>query len=401
VKAVLWIVALAAAAVGLVLAARQNPGYALFVFPPYRLEVSLNLLAVLLLGGFALAYALARFVSVTVRLPQRVREFRAARRRERAREALLEALKEYFTGRLARAEQAAARALELGEQPVLGAVLAARAAHGLRAHDRRDGYLARAAACGQDETLRVMTEVELMLEERRYREALEALERLPRKHTAALRLALRAQQQARNWEQVIALLGELERRKGIEPTQAAQLRRQAYVEWLRRSALDVRALEEAWSRVPEAERTDHRVAAAAARAFVALGECARAQRVIEQALEADWDSALVALYAECRGPDTVRRIERAEAWLRARPSDAALLLALGRLCAQQELWGKAQSYLEASLALERTHSAHLALAQLHERLGRPEEARRHYRDSLDLALAQLREATGGRRRVPL
>ncbi|HET9404784.1 MAG TPA: hypothetical protein VFO57_09390, partial [Burkholderiales bacterium] len=62
--------------------------------------------------------------------------------------------------------------------------------------------------------------------------------------------------------------------------------------------------------------------------------------------------------------------------------------------------GKAQSYLEASLAIEPTYSAHLALARLHERLGSPDAADRHYRESLGLALAQLSSITGGRRRTP-
>ena len=57
-----------------------------------------------------------------------------------------------------------------------------------------------------------------------------------------------------------------------------------------------------------------------------------------------------------------RRIERAESWLKQHPGDAALLLTLGRLCADRALWGKAQSYLDASLAIEPTYSAHLAAA---------------------------------------
>ena len=54
-----------------------------------------------------------------------------------------------------------------------------------------------------------------------------------------------------------------------------------------------------------------------------------------------------------------------------------------------------------SLAVEPTHTAHLASARLQESLGNHDQARRHYSAGLDLALAQLRGATGGRRRVPL
>ncbi|MBI3043629.1 MAG: heme biosynthesis protein HemY [Betaproteobacteria bacterium] len=401
-KALLWVVAIVALAVALALAARYNSGYLLLVLPPYRVEFSLNLLAVLLVAGFAAGYALVRSVSATLRLPRQVREYRLARGRARARATLLEALSEYFSGRYGRAEKAAAASLDMGELPGLSAVLAARAAHELRAYERRDAYLARAAAgASGDEVARVVTAAELLLDEHRYPEALDLLKRLPRQHTAALRLELKAQQQARNWEQVAHLAEALRKRNVFDSTQAQQVRRYALAENLKRKALDAHALAEAWEKVPTPDRRDRRVAAAAAQCFIALGGCDKAHRILEEALDADWDSDLVGLYAECESGDTVKRIERAEAWLKHHPGDAALLLTLGRLCADQELWGKAQSYLEASLAIEPTHSAHLAAARLQERLGNADAARGHYRESLDLALAQLKAVTGGRRRVPL
>jgi len=402
VKALAWIVALFAVAVGLTLLARYNSGYVLLVFPPWRIEFSLNFLMVALAAAFALGYAVVRAVSATVRLPRRVREYRLARRRDQARSTLLTALREYFAGRYGRAEKAAAAAIESGEQTQIAAVLAARSAHELRAWDRRDKYLARAGGGGPDEDLtRVVTEAELLLEQRQAQEALERLKTLPRKHTAALRLELKAQQQAHNWERVTALAGELEKRGVFDATQADQIRRYAIAEDLKRKALDTRALEEAWRKVPQLDRTNRRVAGAAAQCFIALGGCARAHRIIEEAIAAEWDADLVGLYAECDGGDTLARIERAESWLDRHADDAVLLLTLGKLCAQLELWGKAQSYLDASIAVDPTYSAHLALAQLHERLGRTEAAGRNYRASLDLALARLRSVTGGRRRTLL
>jgi HemY protein len=246
-----------------------------------------------------------------------------------------------------------------------------------------------------------VTEAELMLEEHRHQEALELLRRLSRRHTAALRLELKAQQQARNWLEVLALTEELRKRGVFDPAQADQLRRYAVAEDLKRKATGALALEEAWDKVPASERTETRVALAATRGFIALGGCDRAHRIIEQAVAVNWDSELVSLYAECEGSDAVRRIERAEEWLQAHPRDAVLLLTLGRLCAGQGLWGKAQSYLEASVAVEATHTAHLALARLQERLGNADAARRHDREGLRLALAQLAAASGGRRRAPL
>lgn len=400
-RALAWIIAIAVLGVGLTLAARHNTGYVLLVLPSHRIELSLNLLLALLAIGFAAGYALLRLVSATLRLPRQVHEYRTARNRDKARTTLLEALHEYFAGRYGRAEQAAAAALELGEQPELSAVLAARAAHELRATERRDAYLARAAAVAGDGAARVVTEAELLLDQHRHQEALTVLKRLSRRHTAALRLELKAQQQARNWEQVLALTEELRRRNVFDATQAEQVRRHALTENLKHKALDTHALDDTWDTIPAAERANRRVAAAAARCYIALGGGEQARRIIEAAVDESWDSELVGLYADCEGGDTVKRIERAEGWLGTHPRDAVLLYALGRLCGQQQLWGKAQSYLEASIAVEPTYTAHFELARLQEQLGNADVARRHYRAGLDLALAQLQAATGGRRRTPL
>jgi HemY protein len=399
---VFWILGLFACAVAFALALRFNTGYALLVWPPYRVELSLNLVLLLLAAGFAVVYMLLRFTFGAIGLPAKVREFRERRRRENARTMMLVALQAFLEGRYGRAEKAAANAMESGETPALGAVLAAHAAHELRHYEQRDSYLARAEQLAPEAgAMRIIASAEMLLDQHHFQEALLALKALPEKHTTALRLELKAQQQAKNWEQTLPLIDQLERRGVFDASQAGQLRRYAHAENLKRKALDRRSLEEYWQKIPAQQKRDAKISAAAAQRFMALDDCVQANRIIEQALEADWDSGLVGLYAECVGSEATRQIERAEKWLKNNPRDAVLLLVLGKLCAHQELWGKAQSYLEASISVEPTYSAHLALAQLHERLGNPDAARRHYRESLELAVAQLKQMTGGRRRTPV
>jgi HemY protein len=401
-RALFWVVAIAALAAGVVAAARYNTGYALFVLLPYRLEISLNLLFALAVAGFAVGYLAVRATSATLRLPRQVQEYRAARRRDQAHAALIETVREFFAGRYARAEKAAGRCIALGEHAGLAAAFAARAAHELRAFERRDDYLLQAAKlASDDDAVRIVTAAELLLEQRRVQEALAVLGALPRKHTAALRLELKAQQLARNWEQVLALVDQLEKRGVYDAEHAEQIRRYAQAERIERQGADPHALDDIWQRIPQRQRRDPRVAAAAARSFIACGNSGQAQRIIEDSLDAAWDSELVALYAEC-AEGAVSAIERAESWLTQHPGDAALLLTLGRLCAQQALWGKAQSYLEASLSLEPGYPAHLSLAQLHERLGNADAAQRHYRQSLERAVAELRQdAAAGYRRMSI
>lgn len=398
-RALLWVLGLFAVAVGLVIAARYNNGYVLLVWPPWRAELSLNFAIMLALSVFFIAYVLVRTIIITATMPSRVRAFQKRRSENRARAVFNEALVNFFEGRFGRAEKAASAALKAGESPALSAMLAARAAHGMRAYATRDKYLAKSASTDPDEdAMRLMAQAEMLLDERRYYDALDVLKRLPEKHTAALRLELRAQQMAMNWERVLALIPQLEKRRVFERPVVAQLRRQAVIESLKRKAVDDKSLREYWDRLPAEDRYEPRIAATAAQSFIALGGCQEAHKIVEEGLERQWDSAILAIYSECLSTDVRQQLERAEKWLEQHPRDAVLLLTLGRLCAHQGLWGKARSYLEASLSIEPTHSAHLELGRLLEREGKPAEAAAAYQKALEVTLEQLKQHAGGRRR---
>ena len=398
-RAILWILGLFALAVGLVIIARYNNGYVLVILPPWRAEVSLNLAMVLALGLFVALYAVVRAVVITATMPARVHVFQKRRSEARARATFNEALINFFEGRFGRAEKAAAAALKAGESPALSAILAARAAHGMRAFATRDKYLARSTgADSEEDAMKLMAQAEMLLDERRYYDALDVLKKLPEKHTAALRLELRAQQMALNWERVLALIPQLEKRRVFERPVVAQLRRQAVMESIKRKAVDDRSLREYWDRLTAEDKYEPRVAATAAQSFIALGACQYAHGIVEEGLERQWDSALLALYSECLGSDVRQQLERAETWLHKHPRDAVLLLTLGRLCAHQGLWGKARSYFEASLSIDPTHSAHLELGRLLEREGKPAEAAAEYQKALTVTLEQLKQYGGGRRR---
>ena len=111
---------------------------------------------------------------------------------------------------------------------------------------------------------------------------------------------MRAEQGLQNWDEVLRLLRILEKRGAIAAEPAAQLRITATIENLRKKALDADSLAAFWDKVPAADRVQPRIAAAAARLFMSLGACREAHVLIRSALEAEWSSELVALYAECR-----------------------------------------------------------------------------------------------------
>jgi HemY protein len=387
----LGLLAAFALAVALSLALRANDGYALFVLHPWRVEISLNLLAILVLAAFGAGYLIVRLGLHTLRLPAHVRAFRARRHETQGGAAVLGAIQALFEGRFGRAEKLASRACGLGVAPALASLIAARAAQRTRDFERRDQWLERAKAYDSDWRLaRQVVTAELLLEERRFDEARTVLRELHAsgpKHIATLTLLLRAEQGLGNWSEVIRLAKLLEKR-GAMPAEAIEsIRVNANIALLSRMTYDPAGLARHWREVPESGRTHPKVAAAAARAFMQLGDCRTAHRLIGEALEREWSGELVLLYGECTDDDALDRIECAERWLGDRPDDAELLLTLGRLCVQRELWGKAQNYLDASLAVQPTPAAHVALAKLFDRIGRTEEANRHYRASADAGVA--------------
>lgn len=387
-RTLFWILAILALAVALTVAARHNAGYVLLVYPPYRVEMSLNLMVTLLLAVFFFGYGVLRLAVNTLRLPETVRAFKEERRRNKARAAMLDGLMAYAEGRYGKAERLAATALEMNESPELNALLAARAAHEMKAYDKRDAFLAQAERLAPDAPVaRLMTQAELLLDERRPQDALAVLKdlnALSPKLSAAARLELKAQQQARNWDRVLELVAQLEKREAIEPVQAEQLKLNAHLENLKRKGQDAITLKRYWQKIPAADRLNGKIALAAAKNFLAVGDGQTALEIVEQSLEKEWDSALARLYGDCAGKEPLRQLERAEGWLKTHSDDAALLLTLGKLCTRQELWGKAQSYLEASLSIEPDSEAHLALAERLEKMNCHDEACDHYRRSLAL-----------------
>jgi len=383
-KFLLWIIGLFTTAAALTIAS-QNPAYVQLVYPPYRIEVSFTVFIALSLLTFVLVYWLVRLASAFLSLPDQVRQFRLERAQARARKLLDEMLGAFFEGRYADAEKAAASAINNGETSILHTIIAARSAHELHEFKKRDAYLA--AADGRkigDTTMRLMATTKFMLDQHDPDSALEALRELRdngvKSHPGALSLELKAQQQAGNWDEVLKLLEQMEKRKAIDATAAAQLRQQA---WLKRigQQKDLAGLTACLKYVPADIRRLSTFVAAAASALIERGGCEPAKKLLTDSLNAQWDSELVALYGDCQSGDLLAQIEQAEKWLNLHDQDAGLLLALGKLCMNQKLWGKAQSYLDASISLKPSRTAYEALGRLAELLGNTDDASRHYQQA--------------------
>jgi HemY protein len=376
-------------AISLSLFASNNEGYVLIVRPPYRFELSFNLLIILVVFSFSVLHLLLRTLNYARRLPANVKAYKEAQRLRDGRAALVEALHALTDGRYQLAEKNAAKALELGEDAGLSALVAARAAHKMNRKPQRDFYLAEAERLAPQSRIgRLLSQAELLLDDRQYSQALQVLqhlEKLEQKYPPAMRLALKVQLHLGNWEQVIDLLQHLEKQNGLELWQIKQYRQQAQLQLLKRYSSDAKKLQTFWKSMAAEHQLNPLTARAAAESFSAVGDANQACRIVEMSLTRNWDSTLAGVLGDYESDNPIKQLQQAEFWLTEHEGDANLLLALGKMCIRQQLWGKAESYLEASISIRPDASSHLTLANMLENRGEQQSAARHYRLSAQLA----------------
>ena len=152
------------------------------------------------------------------------------------------------------------------------------------------------------------------------------------------------------------------------------------------------ALAGIWSRLNRAQRQREPLVIAYARRTAALGQPLPAMGEIESALRRDWSENLVRAYAELGPSDVAARLRQAEGWIAAQPNSAGLMLTLGRLCNQSELWGKAREYLGRGLAIAPDAQLWEALGDACVGLKDEDTAQRAYRNALRAARGEKTES---------
>ena len=134
-----------------------------------------------------------------------------------------------------------------------------------------------------------------------------------------------------------------------------------------------------------------RLIAIHALALSALGRGTEAEKEVRAALKRDWDEDLVLAYGRIQGGGAEKQLRRVEEWLKAHAEDGALLLTAARLCMGLELWGKARSYLESSLAMSPRTDAYALYGRLLNQFGEETNAALAFRSGLGLVTGAVEE----------
>ena len=380
-RATLWLLALFGVAAAVALFAGNNQSTVTVFWPPYRVDLSLNMVLLLLCAGFALLHAALRALAAMLDLPQQASRWRTQQKERAMHAALLEALAHLLAGRYVRAGKAADLALAqeaaleaAGDKlnhavqlRALGHLVAAESAQALQNRSRRDEQLALAlkasasAPSAQAQELREGTLLRAArwgLEDREPLVALARLEDMPQgaaRRTLALRIRLKAARLAGQTREALETARLLSKHRAFSPAAAHSIVRSLASEAVH-SAHDSAQLLEVWQGLEASERGMPELAISAAQRLAHLGGSPAQvrswllpvwQRLLEQpdSLPEPQPLKLIQALESALGEldsDWLARIENAQ---QQHPRDPRLLYLAGAACVEHQLWGKAQQLL--------------------------------------------------------
>jgi HemY protein len=398
-RAALWLLVLFAIASAGALFAGNNQGTVTLFWPPYRVDLSLNLVLLLLVGVFLVVHTAMGGLAALLDLPRQALRWRTQQKERAMHAALLDALSHLIAGRYIRARRSAKAVLaqessltdsghrqaNAGQLRAIAHLLAAESAQALQDRAARDehleGALEQATARDAQETRdgALLRAARWALEDRTPEAALELLESLPLgagRRTLALRMRLRASRQAGRPQEALETARLLTKHHAFSEVAARSILRGLAIDLLN-GAYDVAQLQRAWNTLEPSERLMPEVGIHAAQRLTILrGDTRLAREWLLPAWEAQSQlgeslrvKLVCALEAGLESIDAAW-LARIEAAQKSNPRDATLQYLAGMACMKRQLWGKAQQLLtQAALALQDValhRNAWRALAELAE-----------------------------------
>lgn len=310
---------------------------------------------------------------------------------EKAHLSLSQGLIEYAEGRFEQSEKILLQQIKYSENPMLGYLSAARAAQQLGAHDRRDEYLRKAHEEAPEADIAIsLTKAELQLAHDQNEQALATLTQLNElspNHNYVLTLLANTYKHLHDWDNLKTILPAIKKHGNFSAESFLSFEIMVCNGQLSNLAKtkDSKLLINFWKDTPHHLKTLPAVIEHYAKQLIAVDAAGEAENTLRHYLNKNWEESSIVLYSELDVMVDNKQLEMAESWLKDHQHNAWLLLALGKICISRSLWGKARSYLEASISINPMPENYLKLARLlEEHMEEASAAQEYYRQGLHL-----------------
>jgi len=386
-KRLLLLLVVLVASVWLGLKMQLDSGYVLIAYGKWTLEMSIWFgLASLIFLAFV-TYLLAKLLTKLIKVPKVLSHWKKRHRQLVARRLTKRGLIALAEGRWQRAEKQLSRGAKYSDMSLINFLAAAMAAQQQGAILTRDQYLQNAFATNPEAGIAIsLTQAQLQLKGQQWEQALASLSGVLKQapdNTHVYKLLLQVYLQLQDWDNVLTLLPQLRKYQLLQASELEQLETQAYCAKLRQAqTLDQNKVHQLWQKISRQLRRNPELIQCYAELLLQVNQHDEAAALLQDSIKRNWHEQLIRLYGLVKSNTVDKQLKIAEEWLNEHPHDPELLLCLGRLSLANQLWGKARSYFEASIAEQAKPETYLELAKLLEKLELREEAIGCYREGL-------------------
>ena len=344
---------------------KLESGYVYIGVKEWRIEMSLIMLCIITFGSALLLFVALITSGKLLNMGFSAGNWLRHSKERKASKNTQAGLVAYLEGDWSRASKLLKSSAGHAENPVISYLAAAHCANELGQTKDAEQFLLNAYSHTDESDFAVgLAKARLTLEQGELETSLATLIRLKSmkpSHPSVLKLLRSVYLKLEDWEQLIQLLPELKKVKGENASRINKMEEDVWrklftskSEALRKNDIQqggAGELADIWKRMPNSIRFDTSVLSSYAEQLIEMNEFTEAEALLRKMLSKHWDDQLVTLYGKVRSHEPDEQLIVAEKWLKERPNNAALLLTLGRIALQSELWGKAQEYLLASQQL--------------------------------------------------
>lgn len=387
---ILFVLLIAGIVVGPMIAGHQ--GYVLIQTDNWNVETSVTGLAIILIISLLIILGVEWLLRRLFRTGARTRGWFTGRKRRRAQRHTQTALMKLAEGDHRQVEKLLSKDADHADVPVANYLLAAEAAQQRGDEIRANQHLERAAELSDNDVIPVeITRARILLarnEDHAARHGIDRLLEVAPRHPEVLRLAEQAYLRTGAWSSLIDILPAMEKSQVGDEQHRDDLQQQAWLGLMNQAMADQGSdgLKRWWSNLSRKTRQQTALQVAMADHLIECDDHQTAQEIVLDGLKRHYDDRLVLLMPRIKSsnPEALEKALRQQ--IKQHGATPLLHSTLGQLLMRHGEWQQAAEAFQQALAQRPDAFDYAWLADVYDRMHRPEEAAKMRREGLLLTL---------------